>query len=122
MRKRREAAVVGAALLATVALAGVPGQETARVEEFEVTARRFAFEPATLAVDKGTRVKITVRSADGAHGFAIEKLGIRKTIPRGGEAITFEFEANEPGNFEIACSEYCGRGHRDMKGMLVVRP
>jgi heme/copper-type cytochrome/quinol oxidase subunit 2 len=31
-----------------------------------------------------------------------------------------EFTADEAGPFPFLCSEYCGDGHDDMKGMLVV--
>ena len=41
-------------------------------------------------------------------------------MPRGGDPITIEFVASAAGEFPILCSEYCGDGHEDMKGMLVV--
>ena len=34
--------------------------------------------------------------------------------------MTIEFVASAAGEFPILCSEYCGDGHEDMKGMLVV--
>jgi heme/copper-type cytochrome/quinol oxidase subunit 2 len=35
--------------------------------------------------------------------------------------VTVRFVADKAGTFEIACSEYCGKGHKKMKGQLVVK-
>jgi heme/copper-type cytochrome/quinol oxidase subunit 2 len=45
---------------------------------------------------------------------------VSKEIPRGGEPVVIEFTAGEAGKFPILCSVFCGDGHGDMKGMLVV--
>jgi hypothetical protein len=54
------------------------------------------------------------------HGIEIKKFKVDKKVPRGGDPITIEFVASTAGEFPILCSEYCGDGHEDMKGMLVV--
>lgn len=87
----------------------------------EVVARRFAFEPDSIEVVEGSRVRLVVRSRDGVHGLAIKRFRVEQKIPRGGEPITIEFVASEAGTFPILCSEYCGTGHDDMKGTLVVK-
>jgi len=86
----------------------------------EVLAQRFSFEPARIEVTEGERIKLVVRSGDGVHGVEIKKFKINKKVPRGGDPITIEFVASAAGEFPILCSEYCGDGHEDMKGMLVV--
>lgn len=86
----------------------------------DVVAKRFAFEPARIEVTEGERIKLVVKSADGVHGIEVKKFKINKKVPRGGEPVTIEFTANAAGEFPILCSEYCGNGHDDMKGMLVV--
>jgi cytochrome c oxidase subunit 2 len=90
---------------------------------FEVIARRFAFEPATIEVTQGERVRLLVRSADGPHGVEIKAFNVKKAVPRakpGDEPVAIEFVASEAGTFPILCSEYCGSGHKDMTGTLVV--
>lgn len=87
----------------------------------DITARRFAFEPAAIEATVGERLQLVVRSEDGVHGFEIKKLKIKKEVPRGGEAVTIDFTATTEGMFPILCSEYCGKGHNDMTGMLIVR-
>jgi len=91
---------------------------------FEVVARRFAFEPATIEVVEGDRVRLLVRSADGPHGVEIKAFKVKKAVPRakpGDAPITIEFVATAAGEYPILCSEYCGNGHKDMTGALVVR-
>jgi cytochrome c oxidase subunit 2 len=87
----------------------------------EITARRFAFEPAEIEATLGEHLQLVVRSADGVHGLEIKKLRIKKEVPRGGESVTIDFVAHTEGTFPILCSEYCGKDHNDMKGMLIVR-
>ncbi len=92
------------------------------VRQFEVVAERFAFTPERLEVNQGDRVRVTVRSTDGTHGWAIEALDVDALARKGGRPETVEFVADRAGSFEITCSEYCGRGHKRMKGVLVVNP
>ena len=88
--------------------------------EIDVVARRFAFEPARIEVAVGERVRLRVVSADGVHGLEIKKFKVKKEIPRGTTPVIMEFTASEAGEFPILCSEYCGDGHEDMQGQLVV--
>ena len=92
------------------------------VKEFAITASPFAFEPETIEVTEGDRVRLTLRSADTTHGMAIGELEVKVKIPKGGAPVTAEFVASKPGTFVIKCSEYCGPGHKKMLGTLVVTP
>jgi cytochrome c oxidase subunit 2 len=83
-------------------------------------ARRFAFEPATIDAFEGERLRILSRSADGPHGFEIKRFRVSKEVPRGSEPVAVDFTASEVGTFPIVCSVFCGDGHDDMKGALVV--
>ena len=108
-----------AAIIATVPL----GQRTAAadqpVHEVQIVASRFTFEPAIVQVAAGESVRIVVRSTDGTHGFSIPKLKIDLRIPDSGDPVTAEFTAPAAGEYDIACSEFCGRGHGQMKAALV---
>lgn len=115
-------------IIVVVSTAGESRQQPAPADGepkvFEVIARRFAFEPATIEVTEGDRVRLLVRSADGPHGVEIKAFKVKKAVPRakpGDEPITIEFVATSAGEFPILCSEYCGNGHKDMTGTLVVK-
>jgi cytochrome c oxidase subunit 2 len=118
---RAVAGLAAAAALAGPALmrADAPNPRAVTVE---MTAKRFAFQPEQVEVAEGDEVAINVRSADGTHGIEIGKLKLKKTIPRGGDVVTLAFTAPAPGRYVITCSEYCGRGHDDMKSVLIVAP
>ena len=88
----------------------------------EVVAKRFAFAPSRIEVTEGETVRLVVRSGDGIHGLQIKKFNVSEEIRRGATPVTIEFTANAVGEFEIACSEFCGKGHEEMRGKLVVLP
>ena len=89
------------------------------VHQIEIVAGKFAFEPATIQVTAGEPVRLVIRSKDTVHGFSIPKLKIDVRIPKGGDPVIVEFVAPSPGRFEIACSEFCGSGHGQMKAALI---
>ena len=121
---RRLLKVCGAvAVIATVLMAprtAAAGQPVHPVHEVQIVASWFAFEPAIIQVVTGESVRIVVRSKDGTHGFAIPKLKIDLHIPDNGEPVTAEFAAPAAGDYDIACSEFCGRGHGQMKAAALV--
>ena len=90
------------------------------VKTIDVTASKFRFDPATLSVAQGDKIRLRVRSVDQAHGFAIKAFRVKAPISKSGEAVIVEFVADKVGTFDITCSEYCGSGHAGMKGKLVV--
>ena len=107
------------ATLAALALSGVEGQAS-EPRVIEVVAKRFTWEPAEIQVAVGERVRLVLRTADGLHGIELKKFKISKEIPRGNKPVSVDFTADEAGRFPFLCSEYCGDGHDDMKGVLVV--
>lgn len=109
------------ALVVAAAAGPIPRAQSPQPRDIEVVARRFAFEPAEVDVTVGERVRLLVRSADGVHGVEIEQFRVNKEIPRGGKPVAIEFTASQEGRFPILCSEYCGDGHEEMTGTLVVR-
>lgn len=89
------------------------------VKEFTITAKNWAFDPAVITVKQGDRVKLTVKSVDVSHGFALPDYGFDQKLEPGKE-IVIEFIASKKGEFTYFCSVICGEGHKDMKGKLVV--
>jgi cytochrome c oxidase subunit 2 len=111
--------------LAFAALAVVPHAQQAaagNVREFEVTAKKYEWTPSRFEVTEGDTVRFIVHSTDSRHGFGIKELNVKQEVPKSGEPVTIELVASRPGEFQIACSEWCGKGHKTMKGVLVVRP
>jgi cytochrome c oxidase subunit 2 len=112
---------VGSLALAASALAQAAGQDPAtNVRTFEITASRFEYDPALVEVNEGDEVRLVVHSADTIHGLEIKELKVKIKVPKGGAPVSVAFVAARAGTFSITCSEYCGSGHRRMKGSLVV--
>ena len=57
-------------------------------------------------------MKLTVRSEDIAHSFAIDEYRIVKRVPAGG-STTFEFRADRAGTFPFYCNLTSEPGHQD---------
>lgn len=89
-------------------------------KEFKITAKQFQFEPATIEVNKGDRVKLIVTSVDVPHGISIPEYGINERL-NPGTPVTIEFTAEKEGTFTTFCSVFCGSGHSNMKGKIIVR-
>ncbi|MBI4053150.1 MAG: cytochrome c oxidase subunit II [Candidatus Diapherotrites archaeon] len=93
--------------------------KTGEVKSFDVVAKQFEFVPGTITVKKGDTVRLKITSKDVEHGIAIPEFGVDKTIPAG-ETVTVEFVASKTGTFEFHCNVFCGEGHKEMTGKLVV--
>ncbi len=78
-----------------------------------IDAVRWQYAPETITVKKGDKVKIIVTNKDTAHGIAIPDFGVS-----GADSV--EFTADKTGTFEFHCPTYCGQGHKEMKGTLIV--
>jgi cytochrome c oxidase subunit II len=112
----------GAILVAVVQMSSRAAAADRPVHEVQIVAKKYTFEPSTIQVTAGESVRLVIRSQDGTHGFAIPKLKIDVRIPKTGDPVTIEFTAPPAGQYQIACSEFCGSGHGQMKAGLVSVP
>jgi len=84
------------------------------IKEFKVNAFRFGYEPNVITVEKNDKVKISINNTDTIHGIRIPDLGIS-----GNDFI--EFTAEKSGQFAWFCNNFCGGGHTQMQGTLIVK-
>jgi len=87
--------------------------------EVKITARRFEFDPQTITLPKGRPARLIITSEDVTHGFTIDEFKIKIRI-EAKETKIVEFTPNRAGRFRIYCSVYCGDGHEEMSGELLV--
>ena len=83
------------------------------VREISIDARRFNFNPGTITVKKGEKIKLTINNLDTTHGINIPDLGVS-----GKDSL--EFTADTKGEFTFYCNNFCGSGHSAMQGKLIV--
>jgi cytochrome c oxidase subunit 2 len=95
------------------ALIGPAVAEPSGPLRIEVTAKRFAFQPAEITVRKGQPVDLVLKSADVAHGLRVRELHLDIKINKGATA-SVNFTPDKAGNFVGHCSVFCGAGHGKM--------
>lgn len=80
--------------------------------------RQYAWDPSSVTAKKGELVRLVVHNADVKHGLVIPDLGVNQDIPEDGAVV--EFVASKVGTFEFFCSVWCGEGHMEMRGKIVI--
>lgn len=86
---------------------------------FNMTAKQWAFEPSKITVSQGDDVVINIKSVDVHHSFVINAYGIDVDLEPN-EPQTIRFTADKKGTFSFFCDVFCGAGHSDMVGTMVV--
>ncbi len=129
---------------ALVVLGGVAGflpaswrEASPRDRQVTITARKYAYEPAVLEVNRGDRVHIHLVAQDVTHGFYLEGYDLdAKVRPQDPtfwvrhpsrkddyqQTQEISFVANRAGKFHYRCSITCGYMHPFMQGEFIVRP
>jgi cytochrome c oxidase subunit II len=102
-------------LLAAALLAPNDGAQV-----IQVTAKKFEFSPAVIELKVGVPVVLEITSLDRKHGFALPDFKIDEQVEAGG-VMRIRFVPDRPGTFAFHCSVFCGSGHEDMGGTMVVK-
>jgi cytochrome c oxidase subunit II len=95
------------------------GTQVRMVHEIQVTLRKYEFNPGSLRVRKGEQVRLILAAVDHDHGFKLDDFNVNQKVLKG-RTVVVEFTADKAGTFQFRCSNVCGLGHRNMKGLLVV--
>lgn len=85
-----------------------------------VEAKRYEFVPSMIVVRQGEPVRLEVTATDVTHGIELHGMDIDVPLPVN-ETQTIEFTPEEAGEYHVHCSVYCGPGHHEMHGTLIVR-
>jgi cytochrome c oxidase subunit 2 len=72
-----------------------------------------------LVVPAGKPIRLLMSSTDVIHGFYVPDFRIKQDILPN-RYTTAWFEAPDPGEHVLTCSQYCGRGHSEMRGTVRV--
>lgn len=95
-------------------MGGLTGEKVIRM-----SAKNFAFSPGTITVKKGVPVVLELTSEDRVHGFKLPEFKVRSDIKPG--AVTrVSFTPDKTGEFSFSCDVFCGDGHEQMDGTLIV--
>ena len=105
-----------ALFLALLAAAETPGERVVHV-----VARKFAYSPDVIELQQGVPAIIELTSADRDHGFSVPELGLRIDVEPG-KTARVRIVPGKVGTFEFHCDVFCGSGHEEMAGRIVVAP
>ena len=89
------------------------------VKVIKITAKKFDFTPSELTVKKGVPVVLELTSTDRVHGFSLPDFKLTARIEPG-KVTRVTFTPDRTGEFTFSCNIFCGSGHEDMAGRLIV--
>jgi cytochrome c oxidase subunit 2 len=108
------------ALLAGSALGGAARLLAAESPvEIRISAKKFEYHPDRITAKVGQSLVLVLTSEDRIHGFKMPDFGLRTDIVPGQETRV-SLTPDKAGNFPYFCDVFCGDGHEDMGGTLVV--
>lgn len=84
-----------------------------------ILAQMWRYEPAEITVPVGAEVTFEMTAKDITHGIIVEGHSINLMLLPGQVARqTTRFD--RPGEYQLICHEYCGPGHQNMIGKIIV--
>lgn len=120
MTPRTFRAVLAGLVLAVGSAAIVIAAESHDNEQHvSMLAMKFDYLPDTITVKKGKPVVLELSTIDRIHGFDVPGLGLRTDIPPGPPTI-LRFTPEKAGKYGLHCDNFCGDGHEDMTGQIIV--
>jgi len=84
-----------------------------------ISAKKFEFSPDSITLKKGEPVVLEISSADREHGFNLRAFGVRTNVSPG-KVSRIRISPDKTGKFTFSCDVFCGDGHEEMTGTVVV--
>jgi heme/copper-type cytochrome/quinol oxidase subunit 2 len=84
-----------------------------------IVAQRSQFTPNVIHVRRNVPVTLELTSLDTKHGFSCPDLNVEAVIVPG-TATRVALTASRPGEYGFACDIFCGDGHENMVGRIIV--
>ena len=85
----------------------------------KIQAKKFEYTPNEIKVKKGEKIMLELTALDFVHGFNLPDFKIRTDIPPG-KVTKVALNPTETGRFTFLCDNFCGDGHEEMNGILIV--
>ena len=123
MHRKKRTLIAGALCMSAMIISGLALYVRANAlpaeKEIHITAKKFEFTPDTITLKNGEPVVLLLSSQDRKHGFNLRAFGIRADVAPGGTA-QIRFTPDKTGKFTFSCDVFCGEGHEDMTGTVIV--
>ena len=115
-RRRTVLQVLGAASLVSI---GVVGTAKPKERVIKVVAKKFDFVPGEIRIAKGETVVFQLTAPEVPMGFNLPDFNARIAVVPG-KVATLRFTPDKTGTYTFLCDVFCGSGHEDMNGTLIV--
>ena len=114
--------IAGLAVLAAVTMNVAKGTTQTPNEErvIKIVAQRSFYTPNEIVLKTGQPVRLEFTSLDFVHGFKIPDLNIRGDLPPG-RVTTIRLTPQKAGIYDFLCDNFCGSGHEEMSGKIIVK-
>ena len=123
MNRKKRILVTGAFLVSAALVSGlgiyIKANALPAERVIHITAKKFEFSPDSITLKKGEPVVFEISSEDRKHGFSLRAFGIRSDVLPG-KVSRIRFTPDKTGKFTFSCDVFCGEGHEEMTGTVVV--
>jgi len=107
------------ALMVGVSVIVLARSENADERIVAIKVKRFEYSPKEVTLKKGVPVVLQLSSLDVPHGFNLPDLNVRAdVIP--GKPAKLRIVPQQTGRFVFHCDIFCGTGHEELEGAIVV--
>jgi cytochrome c oxidase subunit 2 len=117
---RRKLMAGALAAAGALALGAVARAAPARPRVIKVVAKKFNYTPNRIELKTGEAVVLELTALDFVHGLSIPGMDVRLDLPPG-QVTRVPLRPAAAGRFALLCDNFCGSGHEEMSGTIIVR-
>ena len=116
------AGTLASAVLAVSQVIDAPEIQTTTSPEkvVQIVAQRFSYTPNEIILQKGQPAVLEFKALDFTHGFKIPDLKIRADLLPG-QVTRVRLTPMAVGTYAFLCDNFCGSGHEQMNGKIIVK-
>jgi cytochrome c oxidase subunit 2 len=110
---------IGALFGGTAVKAQGAAKSVAKERVIKIQAKKFSYTPNRIVLKKNQPVVLELTALDFTHGFNLPDWNIRADIPPG-KVTTIRLTPDKAGEYDFLCDNFCGSGHEEMNGKIIV--
>ena len=85
----------------------------------KIAVKKFEYNPSEITLKKGEPVVLELTSLDRLHGFIDQGLNLHADVPPN-KTVRLTLTPDKSGSFPFNCDIFCGSGHENTRGVIVV--
>lgn len=117
---RRQLMAAALAAAGTLVVGSAARAAVARPRVIKVVAKKFNYTPNRIELKTGEAVVLELTALDFVHGLNIPGMNVRLDLPPG-QVTRVPLHPGVAGSYAFLCDNFCGSGHEEMSGTIIVR-